>query len=75
MGATAQILMGRNLEMKNEKSLSAKEKYLGTGKAEDDCIFKKKDVKSAVRRLKKRADMVGWIHINEVNEIFGKELT
>ena len=29
--------------------LSSKEKYLGTGQAEDDCIFKKKDVKEFIR--------------------------
>ncbi|MEK6884451.1 MAG: hypothetical protein AABY22_32765 [Nanoarchaeota archaeon] len=35
-----------------EFNLSSKEKYLGTGLNEDDCIYKKKDVKEFLYRLK-----------------------
>lgn len=30
-------------------NLSKKEKYLGTGKNEEDCIYKKKDIKEFIR--------------------------
>lgn len=47
---------------KEDFNLSEKERYLGTGRSEDDCIFKKKDVKKFVRLLKKDIMETGLVN-------------
>lgn len=58
--------------MKKETPLSEKEsiEYPGEGK-----IFYKKDVKEAVERLKKIGAKKGAVYYDDIDKIFGEELT
>ena len=56
--------------MKNE-ILKGKIKYLGTGShGDDDIIFKKKDIKSAVEWLKEKVRKTRFVTMVDIDEAF-----